>query len=349
MSSILNNYGAMTTKIKAMYGRRLRYEDFAAMSAMTSVPAVLDYLRRTAWAPTIARLDQLPRNRANLEAMLQEQTRTEYVRLLNFVPRGDKELLAFPVRLAELHGILIALRRLKAGQILNVLPLPDRFLIHSRMDYHLLSTCTEFSGIVTAAANTIYAHALRQLQPEHPGALPENLLTHMLLYTVYFSQMYRSINRDYGGEVRSVLLKSLGQQIDLLNIIHILRLKAYFPQEQTCLPYLFPFHYRMKPAQLQELAGCATVQDAFDWLQSSPYASAFRDVADGGISQVERFYRTAMYQFHRHQVICGLPSISTAVSYLHLKDAEMSALINVIESVNYGVPCDDSFTRLVGS
>ena len=174
-------------------------------------------------------------------------------------------------------------------------------------------------------------------------------MTEMLLYTVYFSYIYRSINRNYAGEVRSVLLKGMGQQVDLLNIIHILRLKTYFPKEQDYLPFLFPFHYRMKPAQLEELAACATVQDAFDWLQSSPYAAAFRDVAAGGITQVEGFYRTAMYQFHRHQVISGLPSIGTAVSYLHLKDAEVSVLINVIESVNYGTPCDDSFARLVGA
>ena len=349
MSSVLNNYGAMTAKIKAMYGRRLRYEDFSAMAAMTSVPAVLDYLRRTGWAPAMERLDQLPLNRANLEATLQEQTRLEYVRLLNFVPRSDKVLLSFPIRLAELHGILVALRRLKAGRILNVLPLPDRFLVHSGMDYHLLSACTEFSGIVTAAAGTIYAHALRQLQPDQPGGLPEYNVTEMVLYSVYFSRLYQAINRTYGGEVRSVLLKGLGQQIDLLNIIHILRLKVYFPGEQDCLPFLFPFHYRMKPGQLRELAGCATVQDALGRLQSSPSASAFREAAEGGIGQVERFYRTAMYQFHRHQVISGLPSIGTAVSYLHLKDAEMSALVNVIESVNYGVPCDDSFARLVGA
>ncbi len=349
MSGVLDQYGALTTKVKAMYGRRLRYEDFQRMAAMTSVPAVLDYLRQTSWAGAMARLDALPLNRANLESVLQEQTREEYVRLASFAPRSDRALLSYPVRLAELQGIMTSLRRLKAGRILDPLPLSDRFLLHSKMDYKLLATCTNYDGLIAAAQHSIYADALRSLRPEQPVALPEYNVTETLLHTVYFTDLYRSVKKHYGGEVKSVLLSALGQQIDLLNIIHLLRMKVYFPDQSSDPAFLFPFHYRMKPAQLRELAAAPTAQAVFDKLQSSPYASAFRELNIDEVNEVEDYYRTAMYRFHRHQVISGLPSIGTAVSYLHLKDAEVSALINVIESVNYGVSYDDSFVRLIGA
>jgi len=42
------------------------------------------------------------------------------------------------------------------------------------------------------------------------------------------------------------------------------------------------------------------------------------------------------------------PSIYTAVAYLELKELELSVLINVIESVKYGVPYRAELADLVG-
>ena len=346
MSDLFRHYEALVTKIKAMYGKRLRDSDFQHMSTLPDVPAVLDYLRQTNWAPAIRKLDALPLNRANLEAVLREQTREEYVRLTSFVPQDDRTLLAFPVRLAELEGIMTTLRRLKAGKILDVRPLSDRFLLQSKLDYPQLMACTDFDGLLAASEHSIYADALRHLRPDAPGALPDYQITESLLHTVYYSHLFREINRHYAGEVKSVLLRSLGIQVDLLNIIHILRLKTYFPGEENYLPYLFPFHYRMTPTQLKELTEASALPAAFEFLKGTAYAAAFQDIQ---VQEVEDYYRQAMYRFHRRQVMGGLPSVCTAIAYLHLKDAEVSVLINVIEAVNYGVTFDDRFAQLVGA
>ena len=50
------------------------------------------------------------------------------------------------------------------------------------------------------------------------------------LRTAYFSHLYRIVHCQYTGRTQKVLLRALGEQIDLLNIIHVLRLKTYFPR-----------------------------------------------------------------------------------------------------------------------
>lgn len=346
MNEILNDFGALSAKVKAMYGRRLRYADFLHIASMPDVRGVLDYLRQTGWAPAMVKLDGLPLNRANLEAVLREQTREEYVRLNYFVPRDDKLLLSYPVLLAELEGILACLRRLKAGRVSEPRSLPQRFLLHSKMDHRALAACASYDELAAAARHTIYAGALDHLRRSQPQELPDYQVAESMLRTVYYSHLFRVMSRHYTGPVREELLHTLGTQADLLNIIHLLRLKRYFPEEQDHLPYLLPFHYRMKPAQLNQLFAAPSLDAAFALLQETRYAQAFQDVE---VSEVEDYYRQAMYRLYRRQLIAGEPCVCTAIAYLHIKDAETSCLINAIESVNYGVPFDDGFVKLVSA
>lgn len=349
MNGILNNYGALSAKVKAMYGRRLRYEDFVHMAAMTDVPSVLDYLSRTSWSGAVARLEGTALTRGSLEGALQEEAREEYVRLAAFAPRADRDFLAFPVREAELQAIMTAMRRIKSGRIGSRSDLTGRFLLHSRMDYELLNTCTDYDGILAAASRSIYAKTLRQLYPTGGAKLPEYNLTETLLYIAYYSEMLRRAKRCENGAVRQMLLRGLGEQIDLLNILHILRVKISFPQAGSDFTYLFPFHYRLNSRHLEEMAAAPSPQAVFDLLQGTPYYAAFQDYDVDGVKEAEEYYRAAMYRLHRHQVAVGEPSICTAISYLHLKNAEVSALVTVIESVNYGVAYDDTMARLIGS
>ena len=184
--------------------------------------------------------------------------------------------------------------------------------------------------------------------PPNDGGLPDFNTAEALLRATYFAHMYRLVHKNYSGETKQVLLRSLGEQVDLLNVIHILRLKSYFPDADNdlYLTVLFPFNYRLRPAFLQQLCAAPDAQAAFALLKDSPYADCFTDVA---VAEVEDYYRRAFYSFNRRQLSAASPSIYTAVAYLNVKDSEMRCLINVVESVKYGVPYDAEFAKLVGA
>lgn len=340
------NYGALAAKIRTIYGTRLRLEDFRRMTAMHSVAEVLDYLRQQgSWAPAAGTITASRPGRAATEHALREQTLEEFVRISNFVPREDRLLLDFPVRQAELDWILTNLRRLSMPHIRTQFPLPSRFLTHSKMDYRALETCADYDGLMAAARRSIYYPALLHLRPEDPRELPNYAIAESLLNSVYFSFTEKLIRGSYTGTVREQLLHALGIQVDLLNISHILRLKQYFPQETNYLPALYPFNYRLRPDQINALCAAPTVDEVFARLADTAYAGEFTGQR---ATDVEEYCRRALVRNYRRLLLNGEPSVCTAVAFLHLRALELQALIRVIESVNYGVPCNEEFLSLVG-
>lgn len=339
-------YGALSTKVRAIYGRRLKYQDFVNLASMATVADAMDYLRNTGWAPAMEQLNGVPLRRSTLESALRNQVREEFVRVSSFVPRSDKAIMEYPVRKAELEGILYSLRRIKAGRIKAVEPLSARFIIHSKMNYQALTTCQDYDGLLEAAEHSIYYDALRHLRPEEAGALPDYATVEALLNAVYFSYFFRLVEKEYTGEVKKDLLRSNGVQVDLLNILHVLRLKTYFPDETNFLPVLLPFHYRLKPDQLRALCSAPSPEAVFELLKGTSYAKAFENIH---VSEIEDYYRRTLYIVNKRLLTTGTPSVCTAIAFLTLRDLERQAVCNVIESVNYGVTFDDSFVRLFGT
>lgn len=349
MIRALNTYGALCTKARALYGKRLRLSDFGHMAALGSERELLDYLgQQPGWSLAVSRLATEYGGyvgRVELEGALWEQMRQEYESLLHFAPRQDKALLAFPVLLAEHRAILANLRRLQAGHVRDI-STTNKVLVHSRLDTRALSVSTGYDGVVAAARQTIYHAPLRQLRPAEEGALPDYAAAEMLLRSTYFSHMFRVIHKNYAGDTQKILLRAYGEQIDLLNIIHILRLKTYFPDTADCFTALFPFNYRLRPEFIRALCAAPDAPAVFGLLRASPYASSFEAM---DVTEVEEYYRRAFYAFSRRQLITGGPSIYAAVAYLNLKELELRALVTVIESVKYGVAYDDAFARLIGA
>ena len=308
-------YGALSAKIRALYGKRLRADDFARLAGLKNEAELLEALRQhPGWS-----------------------------RALSLVPPGAWSY----VGRVEMSALLAALRRLKTGRYAKEPPPTSAVPLRLRLDEGALASCTSYDQLLDAARDTIYAPVLRHLRPSRDGALPDFTLAEAALRTAYFSHLYRIVHCQYTGRTQKVLLRALGEQIDLLNIIHVLRLKTYFPQTEpeTYLRVLFPFHYRLNPDFTRALCAAPGVDDVFALLRDSPYRDCFDGVAVGA---VEEYYQRAICRFNKRQLAAVPPSIYTAVAYLELKELELSVLINVIESVKYGVPYRAELADLVG-
>lgn len=341
------NYGALSAKVRAMYGKRLRYADFEHMASLTDTADVLEYLRtQPGWSSAIAPLtsgtDYV--GRVELEDALTQQVRHDYEGLSHFIPKSDKALVSFPVRMKELEEVMTALRRLKSGSGKDPsLPVP---MSEMKVDRKALRECFDYTGLLAAVKGSIYHAPLLHLRCEG-GALPDYTTAEALLQSTYFAHLYKTVHKNYAGETRKILLRSFGTQVDLLNLIHLLRIKVYWSGEIKVSDLLFPFSYKLRPEKLKVLCAAGSVDEVFSLLGDTPYANALEDLphTPGG---VEAYYRRAFYLFNKRQLSTGEPSVYTAVAYLNLKELEFHALVNLIESVKYGVAYDDTFSKMVG-
>ena len=345
-------YGALSAKVHALYGKRLRTEDFHRLAGLKSEAEILDALRQyPGWSQALSQC--VPGSwsyvgRVEVEQVLREELRLEYLSLVHYVPREDRPLMGFRIRIAERTALLNALRRLKVGKYGMGMPPASRIVVLGKVDYKALRECASYDQLLSAARGSIYYPALLHLRPGPGEPLPNYTTAECLLRTAYFSHMMGLARRQYGGRTRKVLLQAMGGQADLLNLIHILRLKTYFPQipQEDYLTMLLPFRHRLKPEDLRSLCAAAGPEEVFALLKQTPYRDCFEGVE---VMDAEEYYRRAMYTFNRRQLLCAPPSIYTAMAYLDLKELEMMLLVNVIESVKYGVPYHASLAELVGA
>ena len=344
-------YGALSAKVRALYGKRLRSDDFARLAARRSEAEILDELRQhPGWSRALALVPPGAWGyvgRVEVERALQEELRLEYQSLAYYVPREDKPLMQFQLRAAERSAILSALRRLKAGLAPREAPPPPRIALHSRLDEAAAAACTTYDQLTEAARDTIYYSALRQLRPPRTDELPDFTRADAVLRTAYYAHLLRIVRSQYQGRTQKVLLRAIGEQIDLLNILHILRLKTYFPQtpREDYAGVLFPFQYRLTMDFLRRLCEAPGAEGAYELLRESPYGDCFDETA---VDAVEEYYQRAVFRFNKRQLSAVPPSIYTAIAYLELKELELGVLVNVIESVKYGVPYHAEFANLVG-
>lgn len=340
-------YEALATKAKAMYGKRVRSADLIRITDLRSVDDILAELRQLpGWATAAASLPEgVLLTRARLEDALRDQVRKEGLRLAAFVPQQDRGILEFPILKAEQERILAALRRLQASMFKEVEPLPPGYLMRTKVDLEGLRRCQDFDGLVNAAQGSIYYDALNRLR-SGGGELPDYGVTEALLESVYYRHILRLIRRRYDGDVRRTMEKSVGVQVDMLNIMHILRLKRYFPQEDNYLPVLQPFHYRVKPEQIHAMCTAPTAEGVLELVEATPYASVFRDVR---MEELNHAYHAALYKFSRRQLMMGKPSIYSAVAYMNLRELELGAVVSAVEASKYRLPLDRSFLNIMES
>lgn len=346
------SYGALSTKVRALFGKRLRLADFQQLAALSSESEILDYLRHhSGWSRALNQLqtDAFPYvGRIEVEGMLREELRLEYLALHHFVPRGDKLMMQFRIRLAEREAILNALRQLRTGKYAKGMPASHTVVLQGKIDYSVLRAAETYDEILAAARTSIYYPVLLHLRSDEGAPLPDYTLCESLLEAAYFTYMFRLIRKQYSGATQKVLLQAFGEQVDLMNLIHILRLKTYFPDTlaDTYLTILYPFNHKLSPQVTQDLCAAPNPEAVLALIRQTPYARQFDNVA---VETVEDYYRRAFYTFNRRQLLSGAPSVYTAMAYLSMKETELRVVVNIIESVKYGVPYDEGFAALVGA
>lgn len=338
-------YDALAVKARAMYGRRVRREDLKRITDLRSIDDIADELRQlSGWAEATASLPagQLL-TRATLESALRAQVRREGLRLAAFVPQKDRPIMDFPIVRSELELIMAALRRLHASMFKEVEPLPEAYLTHTRVDPEGLRRCTDFAGLLEAVKGSIYYAPLSRLQSDE-GTLPDYGVTEALLSSVYYRHILELIRKQYDGPVRRVLEASVGIQVDMLNIMHVLRLKRYFPEEDNYLPVLLPFHHKLRPEQLRAMCAAPDADAVMELVEATPYADTFRGAKP---QELHNLYSAALYKFSRRQLVMGKPSIYSAIAYMNLREIELKAVVAAVEASKYRLTLDPTFLQIL--
>ena len=344
----LIKYSAVAAKIRAMYGNRLREEDFAYLAACKSVSAATAFLKaHPAWSLILDEAAPADIHRGQLERMLRNSLLEEYQRIFQFLTSEDHPLMKYPLLRFEIEQILSFLRLMRSGapQEYRYSP-PSFFQQKSKINFPAFSQCTDYTSFLEILRPTDFYPVLAPLaSPSEP--LPAYPMVDHVLESYFFSTMLSAIDRYYHGTVRKTLESSVAMQVDILNIIHAIRLRRFLSDRHADISgYLIPFYFHITQEWIGKVYSAPDEDAVSLLLSSSDYRKVFASYTEETIE--ENYYR-ALYEFNIRHIRTGVPNVYTPMAYLYLKEIELKDLITVIECIRYGVSQDKMPARIAGA
>ncbi len=354
MTADLTHYGAVTAKVRAMYGMRLQAEDYAKMAAMKSVSEVADFLRdHPAWGEALASSDTSSLRRERLEAILRRRYLAHILRLFLYMRQEDRAAMRYPILAAEMEQLMRIMRLASAGQSSEyIFDQPEIVKTLSRVRFDLLPNAVTYDDLLEAIKNTDFYAALKRIRPE-TGEFPPYLLVEAQMRRGYFRSLGELL-RGRKGKSGELLREAIGIQADWINITMIDRILRYYPALMPdVFQYLLPAGAHLKPVEIRTLIALETAESLRGLLERESLRGLLErthygpDLAGHEGDSLEKIGQICLMSFFRRQMAGGFPSVFMPIAYINLYQNELQNLIHTIESVRYGLPAETAGRHLV--
>jgi len=339
-------YSALAGKTRAMYGKLLTTENYMELMRQKTVGDVAAYLKRnTFYSDALSGVNTADIHRAQLENILRKSLLGDYRKLFCFT-RGDvKEFLKVAYLKYEVESFKRLFRILeREGDTALV---EDSLLFLSKygtLDIAKLSTAVNSQEFIANLKGTVYYDVLRPFLAENRS---HNLFDiEMSLDMYYINLVYRKRKKLLGGLNAHAVGISLGTEIDVSNLMWIYRGRIVYNLDRSViLGYLIPHRYKLPMELIYEMVDAKDSEAFRKIVGGTKYADIF-------LSDSHRYYELNfseyMYRMHRSFLRKYAYSISCALSYLHLKEYELSNIISIIEGIRYQLPVDVIRTFITG-
>lgn len=338
------SYLATSAKVRVMYSRSLKEKDYAELLKKQTVSDIAGYLKKhPAYEKPLENINERLIHRGQLEGILKRTFYQESVRIFSFTLRDDKSFFANLILRLEIDEIVTCIRLLKAGRINEfILVVPEFIVKESKLDYVNMSKAENFSQLLDVMAKTEFKPTLEKFRNKELDITE----LEVALISYYYDKVFEHINKNFSGEDKKALLDSTGTQIDFQNITRIMRMKKFFNiSPEKMKSYLIPHNYQLKESELNALISSKDEDELFSVLKSTSYKKIFN--MDNERHDIEEYYDKCMYKLY-HKLLRGKPSAIVPLSYLFLKDIEISNLINIIEGIRYKEDTSEIRRHLTG-
>lgn len=325
-------------KARAMYGRRLKREDYEMLLKCRSVGEVAGYLKKnTRYASELAAVNESSVHRGYLEALLHRRLFDDYAALCRYEISVGEQLSSYIIEKGEIEQILHCLRLLSAGRNREyLLTLPIFFGTHLRFDTQKAAHARNYDEFLQALENTPYRALLAPFRPEE-GTAPDFAAIEHALYTKLYGDVFRIIESNAPKAAKKDIRELFGGVIDVLNITRILRMKEFYHASPDYIRSLIlPFSYHLTQKRLTKMLQAETVEEVLRQLDGTVYARKLAELEDENVP-IEHVLSQLRYARCAHQVHFSVHPSVVLVAYLSLCEMEVANLTTVIEGIRYGL------------
>lgn len=326
---------AITTKAKAMFGKRLKEEDYVELCRKTSVSEVVSYLKNeTGYHDSLKDVHESSVHRGQLEEFLAQAIFERGIELIRYAPLKQKKFYYFKVQEYEIELILKKVRYHHANmnvEFIQSVPLylqkymeiPLSKLIDAKNDIEIIESLktTQYYKIIKACFEETKYLNYNKCENE--------------LKKYHYKSLHQIMESSFKRRTRKDLLVMLQTYIELSNIIKIYRAKQFFcVSKEEIKETLMPYMQRISKNVMEQMLNANTVEDFLKILATSPY-KIFYD--DKEYIYIEYYADKIRYYLSKRMMYYATDPALVFYAYNILMDLELQNIITIIEGVRYQV------------
>ncbi len=330
LSSFASN--AILSKARAMYGKRLREENYRDLLNCKTVSEVAGYLKnRTSYSGILAGINENDVHRGQLEGKLRQKLFEDYASLCRYELSVGEHFADYLLEHGEIEQILHSLMYLDAGNPEEYLfSLPAFLNRHTRIDLYALAHVKNYEDLLSALSHTPYRKLMEPFRPV-PG-IPMNYTgIENALYTYLYNSAFEIIDKYTHGQAARQLRELFQTYMDLVNAARIVRLKTVYRESPDFIrSTLLPFG-TLHPRLLNEMLE-AEPEAVLDVMAKAPIGKRCKKVPHTYIDQMADRMK---YLTCRHDIRFSTHPSVVMLSYIFLAQIEIQDIINIIEGIRY--------------
>lgn len=336
MGELLNQYTAITTKIRGMRGKLLKRDDYIQLSYLSSEAEIASYLKRhPGYQHVLEGVVENKITRVELEGLLNSSIYDDYNKLFRFANFKQRKFLQIHAITYEVVVLKKFLRR--AFNVAEIYQeVGNEFLSflsrRSRLDLETLQKAQNLQQFRQALIGSRYYRPLSFLERiENPTLFDYETA----LDTYAFTAIWQEKNKLIDHRERKTFEKIYGTQFDLLNIVFTFRYKTFYdlPAEQIA-SLLIPINYRLKPEKIALLIEATNEDEFWNIIETTSYAKYLADFKDE--KHLDKLYEKLMDDVIKGREKEEPYSAAAMYAYLHDKEKEVSLITRIIEAIHYG-------------
>lgn len=337
----MNENEAMTAKARAMFGERMKADQYEALLQKKNIAEIVAYLKtQPIYHSTLQGVNEKALHRGQLESLLRISLYERLQKLLRYGTEEDGRFLIGACMHTEIEAILMCLRsmlnqdaELRARMIAEM---PIYSLQYLSFDIRKLADVTSYQELYELLKDTVYGNIIWRYSREKLDEIDFVALEHDLRMT-YYRSLLDNVSGLAGGEALETTKHMISMQAELENITVIYRLKKYFkaPSERI-RKQVTPICCLFTPAEIEHLIESGKDTDVIDALDKRYH----HYIRNSRFSYIENYIERITYNIYYSAIRTSGETLPVMMSYLNLSLIEIRNLTNIVEGVRYGAAND---------
>ena len=332
---MLRNYNATVAKIMAIYGKRIRPQDYTEMMNKQNVSEVAEYLKRnTHYNELLSSIDTNTIHRGMLENLLRRSVFETYMRITGFEHISKQEFYNYKILQTEIDEILRCIRFINAKSQKLITDVPIYINHLTSFDLLELAKITDFNELLTFLKKTPYYDVLKHIHLGKDG-LVDVTKCETLLRSYYIERLKSSLHFKKSDVDQFVMF--LDSDIDFINIINAYRLTAFFgASDEEIEKDMLPFYGKLSAAKQKEIYSAPNSEEFIKRFSKTYYG---KQMIENGydINSLEQSAQRMRYKYAKLMLKRSSSAPVSVYSFIFLLEIEVQNLISIIEGIRYGI------------